>query len=76
MHRHAHDRSLRQGIACDPQQGCIGKLADGSIVAYAVEPAAFKDDCARANLILAVHDDPPSDWPPRQAREPGTTVAH
>ena len=43
--RDAQDRSLRQGIACDPS-GCIGKLADGSIVAYAVEPEAFEDDCA------------------------------
>lgn len=38
--RDAQDRSLRRGIACDPS-GCIGKLADGSIVAYAVEPEAF-----------------------------------
>jgi competence protein ComEC len=58
--RDAHDRSLRQGIACDPS-GCIGKLADGSLVAYAVEPEAFEDDCVRASLILAVHDDPPPD---------------
>lgn len=56
--RDAHDKSLRQGIGCDAS-GCIGKLADGAIVAYAVEPEAFEDDCARAALILAVHDDPP-----------------
>jgi competence protein ComEC len=56
--RDAHDSSLRQGTACDTS-GCIGKLADGSIVAYAVEPDAFEDDCARAAVILAVHDDPP-----------------
>jgi competence protein ComEC len=58
--RDAHDRSLGQGITCDPS-GCIGKLADGAIVAYAVEPEAFEDDCARAALIVAVHDDPPPD---------------
>lgn len=56
--RDVHDRSLGQGIACDPS-GCTGKLADGSVVAYAVEPDAFEDDCRRASLILAVHDDPP-----------------
>jgi len=41
--------------------GCIGKLADGSIVAYALEPDAFEDDCVRAALIIAVHADPPPD---------------
>jgi len=56
--RDAHDKSLRQGIACDPS-GCVGKLGDGSVVAYAVEPDAFEDDCRRASLILAVHDDAP-----------------
>jgi competence protein ComEC len=58
--RDAHDRSLGQGIACDPS-GCIGKLGNGGVVAYAVEPEAFEDDCARAALIVAVHDDPPPD---------------
>ena len=56
--REARDQSLRQGIACD-RLGCVGRLADGAVVAYAVEPAAFADDCARAAVILAVHDDPP-----------------
>ena len=56
--RDVHDRSLGQGIACDPS-GCTGKLADGSVVAYAIEPDAFEDDCRRAALILAAHDDPP-----------------
>jgi competence protein ComEC len=58
--RDVHDRGLGQGIACDPS-GCIGRLADGGLVAYAVEPDAFEDDCARAAVILAVHDDPPPD---------------
>ncbi len=56
--RDAHDRSLGRGISCDPS-GCIGKLADGGLVAYAVEPDAFEDDCRRATLILAVHNDAP-----------------
>jgi competence protein ComEC len=58
--RDVHDRGLTAGIACDPS-GCIGKLANGSVVAYAVEPDAFEDDCVRATLIIAVHDDPPPD---------------
>ena len=58
--RDAHDRSLGRGISCDPS-GCIGKLADGGLVAYAVEPDAFEDDCRRAALIVAVHNDPPPD---------------
>jgi competence protein ComEC len=58
--RDVHDRGLTQGITCDAS-GCIGKLANGGLVAYAVEPDAFEDDCARAALIVAVHDDPPPD---------------
>jgi competence protein ComEC len=58
--RDVHDRGLTAGIACDPS-GCIGKLASGGLVAYAVEPDAFEDDCVRATLIIAVHDDPPPD---------------
>ena len=56
--RDVHDRGLGEGIACDTS-GCVGKLADGAVVAYAVEPDAFEDDCARAALILAVRADPP-----------------
>lgn len=56
--RDGHDRGLGQGIRCDPS-GCIGALADGGLVAYTVEPDAFEDDCRRAKLIIAVHDDPP-----------------
>ncbi|HTV88637.1 MAG TPA: ComEC/Rec2 family competence protein, partial [Stellaceae bacterium] len=56
--RDAHDKSLRAGTACDPS-GCIGRLMDGTIVAYALEPDAFEDDCRDARLIFAVHDDPP-----------------
>lgn len=58
--RDVHDRGLGQGIACDAS-GCIGKLPDGGLVAYAVEPDAFEDDCRHAGLVVAVHDDPPPD---------------
>jgi competence protein ComEC len=56
--RDVHDKGLGQGIACDAT-GCVGRLADGGVVAYAVAPDAFEDDCRRASLILAVHDDAP-----------------
>ncbi len=58
--RDVHDRSLGQGIACDAS-GCVGRLGGGggAVVAYALEPDAFEDDCRRASLIVAVHVDAP-----------------
>jgi competence protein ComEC len=56
--RDLHDRSLGDGIACDPS-GCIGKLADGALVAYVTAPDAFDEDCARAILVVTAHDPPP-----------------
>jgi competence protein ComEC len=58
--RGAHDQSLGQGIACDPS-GCIGKLVGGGLVAYALTPGAFEEDCARAALVIASRGDPPAD---------------
>jgi competence protein ComEC len=58
--RDVKDKGLGQGITCDAS-GCIGKLADGALVSYAIEPDAFEEDCRRAMLILATHDDPPPD---------------
>jgi competence protein ComEC len=56
--RDLHDRALGQGIACDTS-GCIGKLADGALVAYVTAPDAFEEDCARAILIVTAHEPPP-----------------
>jgi competence protein ComEC len=56
--RDIHDRTLSDDIACDPS-GCIGRLADGSLVAYTLAPDAFEDDCRNAALIAAMHDPPP-----------------
>jgi competence protein ComEC len=56
--RDIHDRGLGEGIACDPS-GCIGRLADGGLVAYVLEPDAFEDDCGRAALIVTTRDAPP-----------------
>jgi len=55
--RDYHDRALAQGFACDPS-GCIGKLADGALVAYALTPDAFEEDCRRAVLIVTPRDAP------------------
>jgi competence protein ComEC len=57
--RDVKDRGLGQGIGCDPS-GCIGKLADGALVAYVLAPDAFEEDCRRAILVVAAHDDPPT----------------
>jgi competence protein ComEC len=40
---------------------CIGKLADGAMVSYALTPEAFEEDCARAALVVASRGDPPPD---------------
>jgi competence protein ComEC len=48
--RDVHDHGLGQGIACDAS-GCVGKLADGTRVAYALTPDAFEDDCRLARSL-------------------------
>jgi competence protein ComEC len=56
--RDIHDRTLGQGIACDPS-GCIGKLGDGRLVAYELAPSALDEDCRRVALLVATRGDPP-----------------
>jgi competence protein ComEC len=56
--RDYHDRGLGAGIACDPF-GCIGKLGDGSLVAYDTAPDALEEDCRRALLVVTLYDPPP-----------------
>jgi len=58
--RDIHDRALGQGIACDAS-GCVGKLADGARVAYALTPDAFEDDCREAILVVAARAAAPPD---------------
>ncbi len=55
--RDVHDGSLGQGIACD-RSGCVGRLADGALVAYAMAPDAFEDDCRQAVLVVAMRPAP------------------
>ena len=56
--RDVRDPGLGAGVACDPS-GCIGKLADGALVSYALAPDAFEEDCRRAILIVTTRDAPP-----------------
>jgi competence protein ComEC len=56
--RGATDRGLAQGFACDPD-GCVGRLADGAVVAVPRGPAALSDDCGRAALIVTPRPSPP-----------------
>ena len=56
--RDVRDPGLGNGIACDPS-GCIGKLADGRLVSYALAPDAFEEDCRRAALIVTTREAPP-----------------
>jgi competence protein ComEC len=57
--RDVRDRTLGNGISCDPS-GCIGRLARGGVVSYALAPDAFEDDCRRAVLIVTPRDPPPN----------------
>jgi competence protein ComEC len=52
------DESLGKGIACD-HAGCIGRLADGSLVALAQTIEAFEEDCRRAALVVSRANAPP-----------------
>jgi competence protein ComEC len=51
------DKSLDQGIRCDGA-GCVGKLADGSLVAIARSIEAFADDCRRAAVVVSTRAAP------------------
>ncbi|HEX9904331.1 MAG TPA: ComEC/Rec2 family competence protein, partial [Propylenella sp.] len=44
--------ALREGVGCDPL-GCILKGANGLTVAHVLDPAAFPEDCRRADVIVA-----------------------
>jgi len=55
--RDYHDRALGQGITCDPS-GCIGRLGDGSLIAYDAGADAFEEDCRRAALVLTPREAP------------------
>lgn len=50
--RDPRDASLQEGVRCDAA-GCIGHMTDGRLVAYALSPAAFAEDCARAAVVVS-----------------------
>jgi competence protein ComEC len=56
--RSAKDKELAEGIRCD-DAGCIGRLADGAIVAIARRPEAFAEDCRRAAVVVSTRMAPP-----------------
>jgi competence protein ComEC len=43
---------LATGFTCDVN-GCVARLADGSIIAVALRPGAFADDCRDAALVVS-----------------------
>ncbi len=51
------DKGLDRGIACDPA-GCIGRLADGALVAIPRSMEAFAEDCGRAVLVVSQRQAP------------------
>jgi hypothetical protein len=56
--RAVKDKALGEGLACD-DAGCIGRLADGSLVAIARTIEAFEEDCRRAALVVSAREAPP-----------------
>jgi competence protein ComEC len=56
--RTPNDKSLGEGIACDAV-GCVGRLADGRLVALAREIEAFEEDCRRAAVVVSAREAPP-----------------
>jgi competence protein ComEC len=54
----AEAAKARAGFACD-DEGCVARLADGTIVAIATSPAALADDCVRAVLVITTRVAPP-----------------
>jgi len=55
--RSASDPSLTDGVSCD-ETGCVVPMADGALVAQALQPEALADDCARAMLIVTTRQAP------------------
>jgi competence protein ComEC len=56
--RSPKDKGLDQGIACD-RAGCIGRLADGALVAISRSTEAFAEDCRRTVLVVSARQAPP-----------------
>jgi len=55
--RSPRDVALADGLKCD-EAGCIGKLRDGSLVAFVKRTEAFEEDCRRASLVVSARKIP------------------
>jgi competence protein ComEC len=55
--RASSDASLSEGVSCDAG-GCVVQAADGRLVALALQPEAFTDDCTRAAVIVTTRQKP------------------
>jgi competence protein ComEC len=55
--RQAKDKALGNGLSCDGA-GCIGRLADGSIVAISRTNQALEEDCRRAAVVVSARTAP------------------
>ncbi|HEU4659447.1 MAG TPA: ComEC/Rec2 family competence protein [Pseudolabrys sp.] len=52
------DETLSKGVRCD-ETGCIGRMAGGKLVSFALEPEAFEEDCKRAAVVISRRETPP-----------------
>jgi competence protein ComEC len=50
--RAADDDSVRAGARCD-RLGCTVETADGRVVAFVLDRAAFPEDCSRAAIVIS-----------------------
>jgi competence protein ComEC len=51
------DASLSDGVSCD-DTGCVAPGKGNTLVSMALKPEAFAEDCARATMIVALHQPP------------------
>jgi competence protein ComEC len=57
--RQATEASLADGVSCD-DSGCVTEMAEGGLVALALQADALADDCARAALLVTARQAPSS----------------
>ena len=55
--RGVKDKTLHAGVRCDAL-GCVGMLKGGRLAAYELSPAAFAEDCSRANVVVSSRSAP------------------
>jgi len=55
--RDPKDAGLAGEVRCDAV-GCIGRLADGRLVSFALSVEAFAEDCARAAIVISPREAP------------------